>query len=54
LIEENSNSIIEINNAVDDPLSPCPQGAKLDHQFSVAILDKGMTIICVTRLELIS
>jgi len=54
LIEGNSNSIVEINNAGDDPLSPCPQGAKLEHQSSVAILDKGITIISVTRLGLIS
>jgi hypothetical protein len=54
LIEENSYSIVEINNAVDDPLSPCPQGAKLENQSSVAILDKGITIIFVSRLELIS
>jgi len=24
VIEENGCSIVEINNAVDDPLSPCP------------------------------
>jgi hypothetical protein len=54
LIEENSYSIIEINNAVDDPLSPCPQGVKLENQSSVAILDKGITIIFVSRLDLIS
>jgi hypothetical protein len=35
LIEENSYSIVEINNAGDDPLSPCPVGAKLENQFSV-------------------
>jgi len=27
LIEDNSYSIVEINNDGDDPLSPCPQGA---------------------------
>jgi hypothetical protein len=26
---ENGYSIVEINNAGDDPLSPCPKGAKL-------------------------
>ncbi|AZQ83959.1 hypothetical protein EKO29_07985 [Colwellia sp. Arc7-635] len=26
---ENGCSIVEINNATDDPLSPCPKGAKL-------------------------
>ena len=41
LIEENSYSIVKINNAVDDPLSACPEGAKLENQSSVAILDKG-------------
>ena len=54
LIEENSYSIVSINNAVDDPLSPCPTGAKLESQFSVAILGKGTTITFVSRLELIS
>jgi len=54
LIEGNSYSIIEINNAGDDHLSPCPQGAKLENQSSVAILDKGRTILFVSRLDLIS
>ena len=54
LIEENSYSIVSINNAVDDPLSLCPTGAKLESQFSVAILDKGTTITFVSRLELTS
>ena len=54
LIEENSHSIVEINNAGDNPLSPCPQGAKLENQSSVAILDKGITILFVSRLDLIS
>jgi hypothetical protein len=54
LVEENSYSIVEINNAGDDPLSACPQGAKLKNQFSVAILDKGITIIFIWRLALIS
>jgi hypothetical protein len=54
LIEENGYSIVEINNAGDDPLSPCPMGAKLENQFSVAVLDKGITITCVLRLALIS
>jgi len=54
LIEENSYSIVEINNAGDDPLSACPKGAKLENQSSVAILVKGMTINFVSRLDLIS
>jgi hypothetical protein len=54
LIEENGCSIIEINNAGDDPLSPCPVGDKLEKQFSVAALDKGITITYVLRLDLIS
>ncbi len=53
LIEENGCSIVEINNDGDDPLSPCPKGAKLENQFSVAALDKGITITFVRRLELI-
>jgi hypothetical protein len=31
LIEENGCAIVEINNAGDDPLSPCPEGAKLEN-----------------------
>jgi len=54
LIERNGCSIVEINNAGDDPLSPCPMGAKLENQFSVAVLGKGVTITCVLRLALIS
>jgi hypothetical protein len=27
---ENGCSIVKINNAGDDPLSPCPKGAKLE------------------------
>ena len=54
LIEKNGCSIVEINNAGDDPLSPCPAGDKLEHQCCVAILYKGITIICVPRLALIS
>jgi hypothetical protein len=54
LIEKNSYSIVKIINAGDDPLSPCPKGAKLENQCSVAILDKGITIIFVLRLALIS
>jgi len=42
LIEENSYSIIEINNVGDDPLSACPSGAKLEKQPCVALLDKGI------------
>jgi hypothetical protein len=54
LIEENSYSIVQINNVGDDPLSACQQGAKLENQSGVAILDKGITIIIVSRLALIS
>jgi len=54
LIEENDCSIVEINNAGDDPLSPCPTEAKLEKQRSVTALDKGITITCVLRLALIS
>jgi hypothetical protein len=54
LIEENGCSIVEINNAGDDSLSPCPTGAKLEKQCSVAVLDKGITIILALRLALIS
>ena len=54
LIEENGCSIIEINNAGDDPLSPCPKGVKLEKQFRVAAFDKGVTITFVLRLDLIS
>jgi len=43
LIEENGCSIVEINNAGDDPLSTCPEGVKLEKQFSVAALDKDAT-----------
>jgi hypothetical protein len=28
---ENGCSIVELNNATDDPLSPCPKGAKLEN-----------------------
>ena len=38
---ENSYSIVKINNAGDNPLSPCPKGAKLEKQSSVTALDKG-------------
>jgi hypothetical protein len=54
LIEENGCSIVEVNNAGDDPLSPCPKGAKLENQLRVAALDKGITIVFVLRLDLIS
>ncbi|AZQ82722.1 hypothetical protein EKO29_00780 [Colwellia sp. Arc7-635] len=54
LIEENGCSIVEINNAGDDPLSACPKGAKLENQLRVAALDKGITIVFVLRLDLIS
>ncbi|WP_164718242.1 hypothetical protein [Colwellia sp. Arc7-635] len=39
LIEENGCSIVEINNATDDPLSPCPKGDKLENQLRVAYTD---------------
>ena len=42
---ENGYSIVEINNATDDPLSPCPKGAKLENQSCVALFDKGITIL---------
>ena len=54
LIEENGYSIVEINNAGDDPLSACPTGAKLEKQPRVSALGKGITITCVLRLVLIS
>jgi hypothetical protein len=54
LIEDNSCSIVEINNAGDEPFSHCPKGAKLENPFSVAILDKGITINFVSRLAPIS
>ena len=54
LIEENGCSIVEINNAGDDPLSACPKGVKLENQLRVAALDKGITIVFVLRLDLIS
>ncbi|WP_164718152.1 hypothetical protein [Colwellia sp. Arc7-635] len=39
LIEENGSSIVEINNAGDDPLSPRPKGDKLENQLRVAYMD---------------
>jgi hypothetical protein len=54
LIEENGCSIVKINNAGDDPLSPCPAGAKLEKQCSVTALDKGITITCALCLALVS
>jgi hypothetical protein len=54
LIEENGCSIVKINNAGGDPFSPCPTGAKLEKQFSVAALDKGIAITFVLHLTLIS
>ncbi|WP_164718212.1 hypothetical protein [Colwellia sp. Arc7-635] len=39
LIEDNGCSIVEINNAGDAPLSPCPKGAKLENQLRVAYMD---------------
>jgi len=38
-------SIVEINTAGDSALLAYPWGAKLENQSSVAILDKGITII---------
>ena len=32
---ENGCSIVEINNATDDPLSPCPKGTKLENQLAL-------------------
>jgi hypothetical protein len=70
LIEENSYSrlwhpaslyllrpcsrIVEINNDGDDHFSACRKGVKLENQFGVAILDKGITITFILRLDLIS
>jgi len=54
LIEENGCSIVEINNAGDAPLSHCPKGAQLENQLRVTALDKGVTIVFVLRLALIS
>jgi len=54
LIEENSYSIVEINNAGDNLLLACPMGAKLEKKCCVTALDKGITITCVLRLALIS
>jgi hypothetical protein len=70
LSPESIQSLVEINNVGDDPLSSCPEGAKLEKQFSVAALDKvptrmwdtrvmqeqlpRITIIFVLRLDLIS
>ena len=39
LIEGNSFSILETNNATDDSLSACPQGAMLENQSCVAYMD---------------
>jgi len=36
---ENGCSIVEINNAADDPLSSCPKRAKLENQLRVAYTD---------------
>jgi len=43
LIEENGCSIVEINKARDDPLSPYPKGVKREKQFSDTVLDKDVT-----------
>ncbi|MGB2741692.1 MAG: hypothetical protein WBC60_14180 [Cognaticolwellia sp.] len=51
---ENGCSIVEINNAGDDPLSPCPKGTKLENQLRFAALVNGITIVFVLRLDLIS
>ena len=45
LIEENGCSIVEINNAGDDPLSPFPKGAKLENQLRVAYMDVCLSLI---------
>jgi len=36
---ENGCSIVETNNATDDPFSPCPKGVKLENQLRVAYMD---------------
>lgn len=54
LIEEHASFIVEINNVAGGPLSPGPKGAKLENQFNVAVLDKGITIIFMLRLTLAS
>jgi hypothetical protein len=54
LVEENSYSIVEINNDGDNPLSACPKGAKLENQFGVAIFDKGIAINFILRFDLTS
>jgi hypothetical protein len=54
LSPESIQSLVEINNVGGNPLSPCPTGAKLEKQFSVAVLDKEITITFVLRLALIS
>ena len=36
---ENDCSIVEINNATDEPLSPCPKEAKRENQLRVAYMD---------------
>ena len=36
---ENGYSIVEINNATDDPLSPDPKGAKRENQLRAAYID---------------
>ena len=36
---ENGCFIFKINNATDDPFSPCPKGAKLENQLRVAYMD---------------
>ena len=36
---ENGCAIVEINNATDGPLSPCPKWTKLENQLRVAYMD---------------
>jgi len=49
---ENSYSMFKFNNAGDGHLSPCPAGDKLEKQSCITALYKGITIICVLRLDL--
>jgi len=42
---EKGCSIVEINNATDDPLSSCPKGTKLENQLRVAYRDVCLSLI---------
>jgi len=42
LIEENGCSIVEINNAGDDPLSPCPKGVKGENSSALQHLIRAL------------